>query len=109
MACEVTTMLPPTSLLALLQGFESKLGRIPTRVAAPRPIDIDILLYGNATVDSPGLTIPHPRMAQREFVLTPLAEIAPEVVHPLLHKTATELLSAVAGRQDVVKYVPAHD
>ncbi len=107
MACEVSTMLPPASLLALLQGFELKLGRIPARVAAPRPIDIDILLYGDAKVDSPGLSIPHPRLAEREFVLTPLAEIAPDVVHPVLHKTVIELLSAVAGRQDVLKYVPA--
>jgi 2-amino-4-hydroxy-6-hydroxymethyldihydropteridine diphosphokinase len=107
MACQVSTMLPPASLLALLQGFELKLGRIPARVAAPRPIDIDILLYGDTTFDNPGLIIPHPRMAEREFVLTPLAEIAPEVVHPVLHKTALELLSAVAGRQDVIKYVPA--
>jgi 2-amino-4-hydroxy-6-hydroxymethyldihydropteridine diphosphokinase len=107
MACEVSTMLPPASLLALLQGFELKLGRIPARVSAPRPIDIDILLFGETTVDSPGLVIPHPRLAEREFVLTPLAEIAPELVHPVLHKTAAELLSAVVGRQDVVKYVPA--
>ena len=106
MACEVSTMLPPASLLALLQGFELKLGRIPARALAPRPIDIDILLFGETTIDSPGLIIPHPRLAEREFVLAPLVEIAPELVHPILHRTATELLSAVAGKQDVVKYVP---
>ncbi len=105
MACEITTMLPPQSLMALLQGFELKSGRLPGKKNAPRPLDIDILLYGNLVQNTPELIIPHPRMAEREFVLLPLAEIAPGIEHPVLHKTIIELLSAVAGRQDVVKYI----
>lgn len=104
MTCEISTMLPPSSLMALLQGFELKLGRIPGKKNTPRPIDIDILLYGSLVLNTPELTIPHPRMAEREFVLLPLAEIAPDAEHPVLHKTIKELLSAVAGKQDVVKY-----
>jgi GTP cyclohydrolase-4 len=100
MACEVTTSLPPAGLLALLQGFELKLGRLPGRVNAPRPIDIDILFYGDQVVQAPNITIPHPRLAERAFVLVPLAEIAPDLLHPLLKKTVRELLSQVSG-QDV--------
>lgn len=105
MVCEVDTMLPPPSLMALLQGFELKLGRIPRKKNSPRPIDIDILLYGNTIMNTPELIIPHPKMAEREFVLVPLAEIAPDVEHPVLHKTVKELLAGVKGKQDVIKYV----
>jgi len=104
MVCEVNTMLPPPALLALLQGFALKLGRLPGKKNAPRPIDIDILLYGDLILNTPELTIPHPKMAEREFVLKPMAEIAPDVEHPVLHKTVKELLAIVAGKQDVVKY-----
>ena len=104
MVCEIATMLAPPSLMALLQGFELKLGRLPGKKNAPRPIDIDILLCGNLVLNTPELTIPHPKMAEREFVLLPLSEIAPDVEHPVLHKTIKELLRAVAGEQDVVKY-----
>ena len=103
MVCEVSTTLAPASLLSLLQGFELKLGRMPGTSGLPRTIDIDILLYGSLTLNSQDLIIPHPRMAEREFVLAPLAEIAPDVEHPVLHKTIQELYSAVAGKQDVVK------
>jgi 2-amino-4-hydroxy-6-hydroxymethyldihydropteridine diphosphokinase len=103
MACQVTTLLQPPALLALLKGFELMGGRLPGKPGAPRPIDIDILLYGDQRLTTFELTIPHPRMAEREFVLAPLAEIAPEVTHPVLKKTIKELLTVVAGKQDVVR------
>ena len=103
MVCEVSTTLPPAGLLVLLKGFELRLGRVPGQSGLPRPIDIDILFYGDAVLNTPDLTIPHPRAAEREFVLAPLAEIAPDFKHPVLKKTIKELLSAVAGKQDVVK------
>ena len=103
MACQVNTMLPPPALLTLLQGFESMLGRLPHKSGAPRPIDIDILLYGDLHFTSLDLIIPHTRMHEREFVLAPLAEIAPDAVHPVLKKTVKELLAALPGRQDVSK------
>jgi 2-amino-4-hydroxy-6-hydroxymethyldihydropteridine diphosphokinase len=104
MVCEVSTTLPPPSLMALLQGFELKLGRLPAKRNAPRPMDIDILLCGNLVLSSPELTIPHPKMVEREFVLVPLAEIAPDIEHPVLHKTVKQLLSSVEGKQGVYKY-----
>jgi 2-amino-4-hydroxy-6-hydroxymethyldihydropteridine diphosphokinase len=80
------------------------LGRIPGRSGLPRPIDIDILFYGDTVLNTPELTIPHPRLAERAFVLVPLAEIAPGLEHPVLHRTAQRLLKAVQGTQDVVRY-----
>lgn len=104
MVCQVSTTLPPAGLLASLQGFELKLGRLPGRPNSPRPIDIDILFYGEQVIRTPELTIPHPRLAERAFVLIPLAEIAPDLVHPVLGKTIRELLSAIPGKQGVVKW-----
>jgi 2-amino-4-hydroxy-6-hydroxymethyldihydropteridine diphosphokinase len=109
MVCEVSTTLSPAALLVLLQGFESKLGRNPKRSGAPRPIDIDILFYSDQVVKSPELIIPHPRLAERAFVLVPLAEIAPDFVHPVLHKTVKELLDGIIGTQSVVKWYKRED
>jgi 2-amino-4-hydroxy-6-hydroxymethyldihydropteridine diphosphokinase len=104
MACGVSTTLPPAGLLVLLKGFELMLGRIPGRSGLPRPIDVDILFYGDMVLNSLELTIPHPKLAEREFVLKPLSEIAPDLVHPVFKKTIKELLANVAGKQGVIMF-----
>jgi 2-amino-4-hydroxy-6-hydroxymethyldihydropteridine diphosphokinase len=101
-ACEVFTRLTPEGLLALAKGIEGKMGR-RGKSGEPRTIDIDILLYGDTTVDKPDLVIPHPSMAQRSFVLVPLAEIAPNLVHPVVKKTIKEMRDAIKEVQGVLK------
>jgi len=91
-------------LLTLIKGIEMKLGRIPGKSNTPRPIDIDILLYDDQVVETPELVIPHPRMTERAFVLVPLAEIAPDLVHPVIGKTVRELLKMVTEKQGVLKW-----
>jgi 2-amino-4-hydroxy-6-hydroxymethyldihydropteridine diphosphokinase len=102
LACEVITRLTPEGLLALLKGIEQKMGRY-SRSGEPRIIDIDIVLFGDQAVNIPGLIIPHPKMHERAFVLIPLAEIAPDFVHPVLKKTIKELDKAVKEVQGVMK------
>ena len=92
MAAELQTELPPLALLARAQQIESALGRVRTVAKGPRTIDIDILLYGDAVVRSAELEIPHPRMAERRFVLAPLADLVPELPHPVTHRTVREML-----------------
>jgi 2-amino-4-hydroxy-6-hydroxymethyldihydropteridine diphosphokinase len=99
----VETSLSPWQLLRLAQRVESEMGRIPGPRNAPRVIDIDILLAGDTIVDTPSLTVPHPRLAERNFVLVPLAEIAPRAVHPLLKKTIRTLRDASPDRALVEK------
>jgi len=103
LVCQVNTRLAPEALLALAKGIESKLGRIG-KSGAPRPIDIDILFYGDQVMNMPGLAIPHPRLAERAFVLVPLAEIAPDFSHPVSGKTVSKLLTEVTETQDVLRW-----
>lgn len=89
------TSLSPLQVLDLTQKIEKRLGRThksENRQYTDRPIDIDLLLYNDLAISTPRLTLPHPLMHQRRFVLEPLAEIAPNLVHPVLKQTITELL-----------------
>jgi len=103
LACEVFTRLSPEGLLALTKGIERKMGRY-SRSGEPRVIDIDIVLYGDTVLDTRDLVIPHPKMAERSFVLIPLAEIAPDLVHPVLKKTIKELNHTIKEKQGVLKF-----
>ncbi len=96
-AAELETDLDPADLLRVLLAVERQLGRVRAERDGPRTIDLDLLLYGDLVRDEPGLEIPHPRMHQRSFVLAPLAEIAPQAVHPTLRRGVAELLNDVAA------------
>jgi 2-amino-4-hydroxy-6-hydroxymethyldihydropteridine diphosphokinase len=100
LVCEGETALGPVELLAFVKEIETTVGRVASRRWGPRAIDIDILLYGCEVVSLPHLTIPHPRICERVFVLAPLAEIAPELVIPGQRQTVATLLSQLPS-QDV--------
>lgn len=93
----------PEQLMASILRIEEEMGRRRVQRKGPRTIDIDILLFDDTIIDSPELTIPHPAMHQRRFVLEPLAEIAPVVRHPVFRKTIRELLDALPVGQAVTR------
>jgi 2-amino-4-hydroxy-6-hydroxymethyldihydropteridine diphosphokinase len=95
------TALPPLPLLLELRAIELKQGRTRSFRNAPRTLDLDLLLYDELVLDTAELTVPHPRLHERAFVLVPLAEIAPETRHPVREQTAAELLAALAAGEGV--------
>ena len=100
------TELSPFDLLTFLQGIEIGLGRQPGVQYGPRPIDLDILFYSNIQIDSPLLKVPHPELHHRAFVLKPLAEIAPKMVHPVMYYTIAQLLQDADDVHQVQLYNP---
>ena len=90
----VETGLSPAALMPAIHALEAEFGRKRSALNAPRTLDIDLVAYGREVIDAPGLTVPHPRAAERRFVMGPLAEIAPDWVHPTLGATAAELAAA---------------
>ena len=97
----VRTDLDASAVHALLQRLEDEAGRVRDVPMGPRTLDLDLLLYGSATVDEPRLTVPHPRMAERRFVLEPLVEIAPDVRHPVAGTSLADLLGSLPRAEAV--------
>ena len=102
-AVALDTEKTPKELLAGILDIEQQLGRRRGQKKGPRIIDIDILLFGDSIIEDPGLRIPHPAMHERRFVLEPLAEIAPDVIHPVVKQTIRQLRDALPPGQEVRK------
>lgn len=95
MAVEIETALSPFELLEFLKSLEIEMGRTKAERWGPRLIDLDIIFYNDKIIDEKGLNVPHPHMHERAFVLAPLSEIAPDLIHPLLGKSISELFKSV--------------
>jgi 2-amino-4-hydroxy-6-hydroxymethyldihydropteridine diphosphokinase len=100
---EIETGLSPEELLHQCRSVEEELGRVRTVRWGPRMIDVDLLLYGMVVIETPELTIPHPLLHSRRFVLAPLCEIAPQAFHPKLQKTASDLLRELIDQHRVMR------
>ena len=98
LAAEIETELFPMQLLARIAKIEQALGRVRSVPNGPRTLDIDILLYGRAVIHSAKLEVPHPRMGERRFVLAPLAELVPDLRHPVSHQTIRAMLEAAPAQ-----------
>jgi len=105
MAAGIRTLMDPESLLQELLSIEVKMGRDRGENGySSRKIDLDILLYGDRTIQRPGLRIPHPLMHERRFVLVPLCDIAPEIIHPVFKKTISVLLDECRDKSEVIRF-----
>ena len=100
--CEVRTSMVPLALLHTLLEVEQEMGRVRLRHWGERNIDLDLLLYEDVVLDTEELKLPHPDMQNRDFVLLPLAEIAPELVHPILQKSIEELSNLYISKRAVI-------
>jgi len=99
--CQIKTFLDPSSLLKSLLAIEKSLGRERKQKWEARIIDIDVLFFNNEIINEVGLAIPHPHLHERRFVLIPLVEIAPNIIHPVLKKTSAELLNQLTDNSRV--------
>lgn len=97
-AAALATTLDPFELLRVLQQIEARFGRVRTTHWGPRTLDLDLLLYEDRIIDTPELSVPHPRLASRKFVLEPLAEIAPRAIEPVSKRKIAELLADLSSK-----------
>jgi 2-amino-4-hydroxy-6-hydroxymethyldihydropteridine diphosphokinase len=105
MAVRGETTLLPHDLLVWLKQFEVDMGRRQSFRYGPRLIDLDIIFYDDWVINTPDLQVPHPRLAERGFVLHPLADIVPDLVHPVLHQTVTDLVAALPKEDGILRVI----